>query len=171
VPNKRQSAQFERYAPNRKRAALMEDKKKIQTYVNNFRRRISSYLKPGIGLSCTIHTAKDDGAILEFSLGSGIANTDQYQESGTTISGTLASIPQHAFGGNIEGFEFAGTNVIMEKDRIIFIKDGSQSEWSDEAAEKDVQSVLAPHKRGQKLNLVQSKGQKRILRASVRTMG
>ena len=127
----------------------MIDKKKIQTYVNNFRRRLSSYLKPGIGLSCTIHTA-EDGAILEFSLGPSIANTDQYQESGTTISGTLASIPQHAFGGNLEAFKFAGTNVIMEKDRIIFIKDGSPSEWSDEAAEKDVQSVLTPYKKGQK---------------------
>ena len=89
-------------------------------------------------------------SILEFSLGPSITNTDLYQESGTTVSGALSSIPQHAFGGNLEGFRFTGTNVIMEKDRIIFIKDDSPSEWSDDAAEKDVQSVLAPHRRGQK---------------------
>lgn len=120
----------------------MKDKKTIQTYVNNFRRRLSPYLKPGVGLSCTVHPAEEGGAILEFSLGPSIVNTDLYQESGTTVSGSLASIPQHAFGGNLEGFRFAGTNVIMEKDRIILIKDDSPSEWSDDAAEMDVSRIF-----------------------------
>ena len=128
----------------------MKDKKTIQTYVNNFRRRLSSHLKPGIGLSCNVHPADEGGAILEFYLGPSIENDDNYQEVSATVSGALASIPQHAFGGNLKGFRFAGTNVIMEKDRIIFIKDDTPSEWSDAAAEKDVFRILAKPSGGSK---------------------
>ena len=128
----------------------MKDKKTIQTYVNNFRRRLSPHLKPGVGVSCSVHPAEEGGAILEFSLGPSIEHTDKYQEISTTVSGALASIPQHAFGGNLEGFRFAGTNVIMEKDRIIFIKDDSPSEWGDDATEKDILSILPKPSRGDK---------------------
>lgn len=120
----------------------MKDKKTIQTYVNNFRRRLSSHLKPGIGLTCDIHPAEEGGAILEFSLGPSIENDDRYQETSATVSTALSSIPQHAFGGNLEGFKFSGTNVVMEKDRIILIKDDSPSEWSDSAAEDDIFKIL-----------------------------
>jgi len=99
----------------------MEDKKTIQTYVNNFRRHLSPNLKPGVGVSCSVHPAEEGGAILEFSLGPSIENIDEYQETSATVSGALSSIPQNAFGGNLESFRFSGTNVIMEKERIIFI--------------------------------------------------
>ncbi len=128
----------------------MKDKKTIQTYVNNFRRRLSPHLKPGVGVSCSVHPAEEGGAILEFSLGPSIENTDKYQEISTTVSGALTSIPQNAFGGNLAGFRFAGTNVIMEKDRIIFIKDDSPSEWGDDAAEKDILSILSKPSGGDK---------------------
>ena len=128
----------------------MKDKKTIQTYVNNFRRRLSPHFKPGIGLLCKVHPADKGGAILEFSFGPSLENDDTYQEVSTTVSGALASIPQNAFGGNLEGFRFAGTNVIMEKDRIIFIKDDSPSEWSDDAAEKDVSKILPNSSGGSK---------------------
>jgi len=128
----------------------MKDKKTIQTYVNNFRRRLSPHLKPGFGISCTVHPAEKDGAILEFSLGPSIENTDEYEEINTTVSGALTSIPQKAFGGNLEGFRFTGTNVIMEKDRIIFIKDDSPSEWSDAAAERDLVKILSKPSGGAK---------------------
>jgi len=128
----------------------MKDKKTIQTYVNNFRRRITPYLKPGIGLLCEINPADEGGAILEFSFAPSIENDDKYKTMSPSVSGALASIPQHAFGGNLEGFKFAGTNVIMEKDRIIFIKDDSPSEWSDDAAQKDVSKILSNPSGGSK---------------------
>ena len=128
----------------------MKDKKTIQTYVNNFRRRLSPHLKPGVGVSCSVHPAEEGGAILEFFLGPSIENTDKYQEISTTVSGALTSIPQNAFGGNLAGFRFAGTNVIMEKERIIFIKDDSPSEWGDDAAEKDILSILSKPSGGDK---------------------
>ena len=128
----------------------MKDKKTIQIYVNNFRRRLSPHLKPGIGLSCNVHPAEEGGAILEFFLGTALENDDDYHATSATMSGALASIPQHAFSGNLKNFKFSGTNVIMEKDRIIFIKDDSASVWSDDAAEKDVLKILPKPSGGSK---------------------
>lgn len=123
----------------------MNDKKIIQKYINNFRRRISPYLKPGIGLSCEIHPAElGGGAILEFTIGPELKNEDEYEDLSASANAALSYIPQKAFGGNLNGFKFIGTNLIMEGDRIILIKDDSPSQWDDRAAEKDVQKILHP---------------------------
>jgi hypothetical protein len=128
----------------------MTNQSQIQPYINNFRRRIASFLRPSIGLHCNIYPASSGGAVLVFRVGPNIENDDVYKSSYPSIGNALSQIEQRAFGGNIEGFTFSGTNVILEQDRIIFIKDDSPIEWSDSAADKDVQSVLAPHRRGQK---------------------
>ena len=85
-----------------------------------------------------------------FRVGPNVENDDEYQSEYQSLGSALSQIKQQAFGGNLEGFTFGGTNVILEQDRFIFIKEDSLTEWSDSAAEKDVQSVLAPHRRGQK---------------------
>jgi hypothetical protein len=128
----------------------MTDKSRIQTYINNFRRRLTPSLRPGIGLRCNVYPATSGGAVLVFRVGPNVENDDVYELASPTLGSALSTIEQHAFGGNLEGFSFGGTNVILEQDKIIFIKDDAASEWSDSATEKDVQSVLAPHKRGQK---------------------
>jgi hypothetical protein len=127
----------------------MINKSTTQSYINNFRRHIASYLKPGIGLSCVVHPAAG-GVILEFRVGPGIENDDTYRPSKANLGRALSSIEQHAFGGNLEGFSFHGTNLVMESDKIILIKDESESEWSDAAAEKDVMSIVPGKVRGQK---------------------
>lgn len=118
------------------------NKKQIQTYINNFRRRLARYLKPGIGLNCSIYSASSGGAILVFQIGSSVENDDVYQPPSPNLGQALAHIEQRAFGGNLDGVRFGGTNVILEPGKIIFIKDDSDSEWSDAAAAKDVRSVL-----------------------------
>jgi hypothetical protein len=118
------------------------DRTLIQQYVNNFRRRFSRWLKPGIGLSCRILTAKFDGAIVEFTVGKGIRNEDNYEKAYPTLADALSTIKQRAFGGNLKGYVFKGTNAIVEPKRIVFIKDYSAEEWSDEAADRDVGNVL-----------------------------
>ena len=128
----------------------MIEKSVIQTYINNFRRRIASFLRPGVGLACRVHPAQVGGAILEVHVGPRIKNDDVYLPLSPTLSTALAKIEQHAFGGNLAGFTFGGTNVILEKDKLIFIKDESNTEWSDAAAEKDVRNVLPAHPRGAK---------------------
>lgn len=125
----------------------MIDRKTIQNYVNSFRVHLSRHLKPGIGVVCKVYPAERAGAILEFSLGPGLQNDDIYQETSATVGVALSNIPQRAFGGNLEGFAFGGTNTIMEGNRIIFIKDDSPSEWGEDAALKDVQKLL-PTKSG-----------------------
>ncbi len=126
----------------------MKDKKTIQKYVKNFRRRLLSHLKLGVGLTCDIHPAEEGGAILEFFYGSGIENDDRYKEASATVSAALSSIAQHAFSGNLEGFKFSGTNVVLEKDRIILIKDDSPTEWSVAAAKNDVFKILPKLSKG-----------------------
>jgi hypothetical protein len=114
----------------------------IQQYVNNFRRRFSRWLKPGVGLSCRILKAKSDGAIVEFTVGKGIRNEDNYDRMYPTLADALSTIKQRAFGGDLKGYVFKGTNAIVEPNKIVFIKDYSSQEWSDEAADRDVSNVL-----------------------------
>jgi hypothetical protein len=125
----------------------MTDQSQVQAYINNFRRRITSFLRPGMGLRCDIFPATTGGAVLVFRIGPNVENDDKYQSPNSSLGSALSQIEQRAFGGNLEGFTFRGTNVILEQDRIIFIKDGSINEWSDSAAKNDVQSVLATHRR------------------------
>jgi len=128
----------------------MTSKSAIQRYINNFRRRIARFLRPGIGLNCTVYPAKSGGAILEFKIGPEVENDDTYTEESSSLGAALSKIEQRAFGGNFDGFHFSGTNVIMEANKIIFIKDASTSEWSDSTAEEDVQRIVHPNHRGSK---------------------
>lgn len=121
----------------------MTDKKVIQDYINNLRRRIAQFLKPGIGLACSVYRAETGGAILEFTIGRGIERDDIYKEVSPSLSQALSKIRQRAFGGNLEGFVFTSTNLILEDNRIILIKDDSPSEWTDNAAQRDITRLLS----------------------------
>jgi len=123
----------------------MNNKKLIQQYINNFRRHLAPHLRPSIGLTCKVFPAQESGAILEFSIGSEISNTDEFLPSTQTVSGALSGISQRAFGGNLGGFRFGGTNVVMEDNRIILIKgEDDPKYWSDKAASADVTRILSP---------------------------
>ena len=126
------------------------DKKKYQSYINNFRRRLAQFLKPGVGLSCNVYPSDDGGAILEFSIGEITENDDQYKEKSRTLGVALSKIKQKAFGGNVEGFNFGGTNTILESNRIIYIKEANPNEWSDSAAQKDVQGLVENSQRAKR---------------------
>lgn len=123
----------------------MTAKSVIQSYINNFRRRIGQYLRPGIGLACTIYPVVRLGAILEFRIGPSVENDDKYMADQRSFGSALSKIEQHTFGGDLEGFHFSGTNVIMERNRIIFIKDNENDQWSDAAAEIDVNKIVFPN--------------------------
>jgi hypothetical protein len=122
----------------------MQDRNTIQAYINNFRRHIARYLKPKIGLSCTVYPAEQRGAILEFRLGPNIANEDHYAPARQTVNDSLRELKQRAFGGDLGGFSFEGTNIILEGDRLILIKGGdSPGEWSDNGAAADVRRIAS----------------------------
>lgn len=126
------------------------DKTKYQSYINNFRRRLALFLKPGLGLLCNIYPSDDGGAIIEFVIGNNIENDDIYKESSKSLGAALSQVKQRAFGGNLEGFHFGGTNTILEDNRLIYIKESNPNEWSDKAAEKDVMSIVPNSKRAAK---------------------
>jgi hypothetical protein len=126
------------------------DKGKYQTYINNFRRRLTPSLKPGVGLSCNVFPSNDGGAILEFSIGNASENDDDYKAISESLGAALSNIKQRMFGGNLEGFNFGGTNTILEDNRIIYIKESNPKEWSDSAALKDVMALVSNSQRAEK---------------------
>ncbi len=119
------------------------EKKKYQSYINNFRRKLAVYLKPGIGLTCNIYPSEDGGGILEFVIGEDAENDDVYKEQSKSLGAALSNIEQKAFGGNLESFTFGGTSTILEANRIILIKEPNPKEWSDKAAAKDVNRLVS----------------------------
>ena len=126
------------------------NKPQIQLYVNNFRRRLAHFLRPGIGVQCFIYPAEAGGAILVFKLGTSIENDDIYLPTSSSLGKALSQIEQQALGGNFENLQFGGTNTILEGDKVIFIKDGNATEWSDKAAAKDVKAVVPSERGGQR---------------------
>ena len=126
------------------------NKPQIQSYVNNFRRRLAHFLRPGIGVQCSIYPAEVGGAVLVFQLGPTVENDDIYLTESSSLGKALSQIEQRAFGGNLENFQFGGTNTILEGDKLIFIKDGNSAEWTDEAAAKDVNAVVPSSRGGQR---------------------
>lgn len=129
----------------------MNNHKIIQEYINNFRRHIAPFLRPSVGLACNVFPATESGAILEFSIGPGIANTDRFHPSSQNVNTALTGISQRAFGGNLAGFRFGGTNVVMEDNRIILIKgEDDPDQWNDDAASADLKRILPPRLGGEK---------------------
>lgn len=124
------------------------DRNKVQKYINNYRRQLTRYLRPGFGLLCNVYPAKN-GAILEFVVGDKLVNDDIYHPERNTVGDALGQIEQRAFGGNLSGFTFSGTNTILENNRMIYIKDSTSNEWNDSAVKKDVNAVL-PNSSGRK---------------------
>lgn len=127
----------------------MNNKKIMQEYINNVRRYISRYLKPGIGLLCTVYPAHGKGAILVFTLNLNGPNKDIYMNEENTINDALKNISQRAFGGNLDGFKFGGTNLIMEDNRMIFIKgEDNLYDWNERSAKQDVNRIVNSNNRG-----------------------
>lgn len=85
-----------------------------------------------------------------FQLGAAVENDDIYLPASNSLGKALSQIEQRAFGGNIENFQFGGTNTILEGDKLIFIKDGNAIEWSDKTAAKDVKAVVPSERGGQR---------------------
>jgi len=129
----------------------VKDKETIQAYVNNFRRHLAPYLKPNVGVAVNVFSSDSGGGILEFMIGEGVPNDDVFKPTEPTVNDALHKIEQRAFGGNLNGFRFAGTNVVMEGNRIILIKgEDDPTGWNDEAARDDVMRVVAPSEKTRK---------------------
>lgn len=121
------------------------DKDKIQLYLNNFRRLISPYLQKDINFKSIIYPA-NDGAIIELKFQITSPIKDEFRKNEESVTDSLKRINQHAFGGNLAGFKFSDTNIIMESGRIIIIKDIQENQWTEEQVKKDVERIIHPQK-------------------------
>lgn len=117
-------------------------KQMIQKYINNFRRHLSAFLRPGIGVKTFIYPTARDGAVLVFHLGPNLTNDDEYQPTSPSIGSILNKVEQRAFGGDLGSIHFSGTNMIFEPNKIIFIKDNNPDEWTDSAAKKEALKIV-----------------------------
>ena len=121
----------------------MQDQKTLQRYVNDFRRHLAPLLRPSIGVSCVVYPARGIGALIEFTIGPEIANEDMFRPVVDTVNDALSMVKQNAFGGELKGFIFRGTNVIGEGNRVILLKGEDAPEfWDDKAALEDVKRIF-----------------------------
>ncbi|WP_395075858.1 hypothetical protein [Flavobacterium sp.] len=121
------------------------EKDKIQLYLNNFRRLISPYLRKDINFKSIIYPA-NNGAIIELKFQITAPIKDEFRKNEESVTDSLKRINQHAFGGNLAGFIFSGTNIVMVEGRIIIIKDKEDIQWTEEQVKKDVEKIINPQK-------------------------
>ena len=116
----------------------------LQQYINDLRRHLSRYLLPGIGMRVEAFPAKD-GALFEIRFGPSEKNDDHINSLSDAVTDALSKVKQQAFGGNLRGFRFGGTNVIVEGDRVVLIKGETEPKyWSDSAAKEDAMRLVNP---------------------------
>ncbi|KJF88236.1 hypothetical protein [Photobacterium phosphoreum] len=120
----------------------MNNKKTVQMYINSFRSEFSQYLKNNIGLITSVYFAKTGGAIIEIELSVGGKNKDKYKGTSQNLGNALKNVKQSTFGGNLNGFSFVGTNIILEPSKIILIKSDSPNEWSSTSAKNDIDKII-----------------------------
>ncbi|WP_234083710.1 hypothetical protein [Enterobacter quasiroggenkampii] len=116
---------------------------KYTNYINNVRIVISKRLKPNVGIISNIIPSSDGGGIVELEF---VHNKPSKDHVGKhvypNLNAALKNVKQSAFSGNLDAFKFSGTNGVMEGNKIILIKDGSDSEWTLEAADKDASMIF-----------------------------
>ena len=116
----------------------------LQEYINNFRRHITPYLKPGVGLTCVSTPAFGQGAVVEFKMAPQVKNEDYFNQAKGTVNDIIKGIPQKLVGGNIDAVRFSGTNISMEPDRIIIIKgEDDPNLYNDKGAKEDVERIVS----------------------------
>jgi hypothetical protein len=120
-------------------------RQEIQTYINNFRRLFSRFLKPDVGIQSTIFPY-DKGSIIVYELGLNLQNKDELRSSSKEITEALkrTNLFENEKGDQIHSF--VGTNILLIKNKIVVIKDDNAKEWSEEKAQLDVEKIMQPSK-------------------------
>jgi hypothetical protein len=127
----------------------MNNQKQLKKYANAFVSSIKPSIRIGYNVSAKIHPANGEGAIIEFEINDSRNSKISLVKAVESVNKTLSTIEQNMIGGNIEGVRFSGTNVYMDRNRIVIIKgDNEHSSWDNSAALKDAQKVVSP--RGEK---------------------
>ncbi|MDF9796127.1 hypothetical protein OKW21_001390 [Catalinimonas alkaloidigena] len=117
----------------------------IQHYINNFRRSISRFLKPNVGIR-TIVYEYDKGVLLSFEFGINLQNKDEFRAKSSNIAQALKKAQITIFGENPVNIIFHGTNLVMDNNQVALVKDFTDKEWTEKQAFEDVNKILNPQK-------------------------
>jgi CRISPR/Cas system CMR-associated protein Cmr1 (group 7 of RAMP superfamily) len=121
------------------------EKKEILPYLNNFKREFNSYLKNDYSLKTVIYRS-NEGVIMEILLRKDLEERDEFKKEEDSISIQLSKLDQNTFNNNPHNYKFKGTNIILEPNKIIIIKDSNLSEWTEKKAIEDVSKILNTQK-------------------------
>lgn len=116
----------------------------IQRYVNEFRKHITPSLKSNIGLEIDIYNCGKEGAVLIVFFKPGGKSIDKEISNLNSIADVLKSINPNFISGNMSGVAFGGTNMLMQQDKIVLIKENNINEWSNMKLKDDLKKIFQP---------------------------
>lgn len=121
------------------------DRQEIQTYINNFRRLFSRFLKPDVGIQSIVYPC-DKGSVIVYELGLNLQNKDDIRSKSREITDALkrTNLFENEKGEHVHSF--AGTNILLIKNKIVVIKDENTKEWTEEKALLDIEKIIQPSK-------------------------
>ena len=94
-------------------------------------------LRPDLNYYIQAIVSRKEGSLLFFEFKEGKGDFG-YKQIDEPIAKALMDLPQRAFGGDLSGVKFAGTNIVRESNKLIIIKgDNSPNAWSKTEAYKD----------------------------------
>lgn len=118
----------------------MDDRSIINGYIANFRRILSNFLKQGVGMQSVIYPFSD-GAIIVVALGYNLSSKDEYRSISQSINEALEKT--NIFDKSNEITSALGTNIVINRNKVILIKDNDQKQWDNDAASHDVSKIIA----------------------------
>jgi hypothetical protein len=121
------------------------ERQEIQSYINNFRRHITRFLKSDVGIQSTAYPYVKGGVIV-CELGVNLLSKDEIRSQSKDILEALkrTNLFEDEKGEQIQSF--VGTNILLIKNKIVLIKDNNEKEWTEIKAEEDIEKILSPSK-------------------------
>ena len=115
----------------------LASKEDFMKYCEEFISKHRMILRPDLNYDLTAIVSKKEGSLVFFEFKAG-PRRFRYKQIDEPIAMALMDLPQRAFGGNLSGVKFGGTNIVREGNKLIIIKgDNSKKAWSKEEAVKD----------------------------------
>lgn len=115
------------------------EKDTINSYLVNFRRFISPYLKKDVSMKASAYPY-DKGAIMVMEMDfNGSSNTEFKAESSDFPS---AMSKTNLFDAPEDASPVNGTKIISQRNKIIVIKGDSPEIWSEKSSKNDVENLL-----------------------------
>lgn len=116
------------------------DKTIINQYLNNFRIKLSRYLKSGVGIQ-TITYPFDGGAVIVIELGFEIPTKEDIRSKSDSLQEAVkrSNLFEHPEGVQ----DIPGTSILLVKNKILILKTQNAEYWSEDAVRNDVNKIIS----------------------------